>query len=147
MHAFSALASSGSEWIWGESSRSSCVFSRIGGAPGESLPAATGQRRAGPAVRRRGSFAPFTDIKKSLYLRCRRWRPLLQPPPTGVPARAPALSPNHARIIMNAALKAARTAAKSAAKPAADYVVKDVNLADWGRKEIAIAETEMPGLM
>src|SRR5262252_7964411 len=28
-----------------------------------------------------------------------------------------------------------------------DYVVKDVNLAEWGRKEIAIAETEMPGLM
>jgi adenosylhomocysteinase len=30
---------------------------------------------------------------------------------------------------------------------AADYAVKDINLADWGRKEIAIAETEMPGLM
>ncbi|MGA9855358.1 MAG: adenosylhomocysteinase [Gammaproteobacteria bacterium] len=28
-----------------------------------------------------------------------------------------------------------------------DYLVKDVGLADWGRKEIAIAETEMPGLM
>jgi adenosylhomocysteinase len=28
-----------------------------------------------------------------------------------------------------------------------DYVVKDISLADWGRKEIAIAETEMPGLM
>jgi adenosylhomocysteinase len=26
-------------------------------------------------------------------------------------------------------------------------VVKDIGLADWGRKEIAIAETEMPGLM
>ncbi|MGH6738368.1 MAG: adenosylhomocysteinase, partial [Bradyrhizobium sp.] len=24
----------------------------------------------------------------------------------------------------------------------ADYVVKDISLADWGRKEIAIAETE-----
>jgi adenosylhomocysteinase len=32
--------------------------------------------------------------------------------------------------------------------PAAqDYVVKDIGLADFGRKEIAIAETEMPGLM
>jgi adenosylhomocysteinase len=30
---------------------------------------------------------------------------------------------------------------------AADFVVADLNLADWGRKEIAIAETEMPGLM
>src|ERR1051325_2265319 len=28
-----------------------------------------------------------------------------------------------------------------------DYVVKDIALADWGRKEIEIAETEMPGLM
>ena len=28
-----------------------------------------------------------------------------------------------------------------------DYVVKDIALADFGRKEIAIAETEMPGLM
>jgi adenosylhomocysteinase len=30
---------------------------------------------------------------------------------------------------------------------AADYVVQDLGLAEWGRKEIAIAETEMPGLM
>jgi adenosylhomocysteinase len=29
----------------------------------------------------------------------------------------------------------------------ADYIVKDIALAAWGRKEIAIAETEMPGLM
>jgi adenosylhomocysteinase len=28
-----------------------------------------------------------------------------------------------------------------------DYKVKDIGLADWGRREIAIAETEMPGLM
>ena len=28
-----------------------------------------------------------------------------------------------------------------------DYVVADMSLADWGRKEIKIAETEMPGLM
>ena len=28
-----------------------------------------------------------------------------------------------------------------------DYAVKDISLADFGRKEIAIAETEMPGLM
>src|ERR1700674_1750922 len=30
---------------------------------------------------------------------------------------------------------------------AKDYVVKDIGLAPWGRKEIAIAEIEMPGLM
>ena len=28
-----------------------------------------------------------------------------------------------------------------------DYIVKDISLAEFGRKEIAIAETEMPGLM
>ncbi|MBY0428646.1 MAG: adenosylhomocysteinase [Alphaproteobacteria bacterium] len=28
-----------------------------------------------------------------------------------------------------------------------DFKVKDITLADWGRKEIAIAESEMPGLM
>ena len=28
-----------------------------------------------------------------------------------------------------------------------DYKVKDIALADWGRKEVAIAEDEMPGLM
>jgi adenosylhomocysteinase len=30
---------------------------------------------------------------------------------------------------------------------AADYKVADISLAGWGRREIAIAETEMPGLM
>src|SRR5437868_15500685 len=30
---------------------------------------------------------------------------------------------------------------------AADYKVADLSLADWGRKEIDIAEQEMPGLM
>ena len=28
-----------------------------------------------------------------------------------------------------------------------DYKVKDINLANWGRKEIILAENEMPGLM
>ena len=28
-----------------------------------------------------------------------------------------------------------------------DYKIKDINLADWGRKEIEVAEQEMPGLM
>src|SRR3989441_6987570 len=35
----------------------------------------------------------------------------------------------------------------SAAEKAGDYKVKDISLAEWGRKEIAIAEQEMPGLM
>ena len=28
-----------------------------------------------------------------------------------------------------------------------DWVIKDIGLADWGRKEMKVAETEMPGLM
>ena len=35
----------------------------------------------------------------------------------------------------------------AAIKPQADHVVKDLSLSGWGRKEIRIAETEMPGLM
>jgi adenosylhomocysteinase len=30
---------------------------------------------------------------------------------------------------------------------AQDYIVRDISLADWGRRELQIAETEMPGLM
>jgi len=36
---------------------------------------------------------------------------------------------------------------QAAANLSADYKVADIGLADWGRKELAIAETEMPGLM
>jgi adenosylhomocysteinase len=32
-------------------------------------------------------------------------------------------------------------------KAASDYKVKDIGLAEWGRKEISMAEDEMPGLM
>ena len=39
------------------------------------------------------------------------------------------------------------TAAAQTKNSPVDYVVADLALADWGRKEIAIAETEMPGLM
>jgi adenosylhomocysteinase len=35
----------------------------------------------------------------------------------------------------------------TAAKTTTDYKVRDIALADWGRKEISLAETEMPGLM
>jgi adenosylhomocysteinase len=38
-------------------------------------------------------------------------------------------------------------AALKGANDAHDYIVKDISLADFGRKEISIAETEMPGLM
>lgn len=36
---------------------------------------------------------------------------------------------------------------EAVAVDAQDYKVADMSLADWGRKELAIAETEMPGLM
>ena len=36
---------------------------------------------------------------------------------------------------------------EAVAMPQNDYKVADIALADWGRREIAIAETEMPGLM
>src|SRR6478752_4493272 len=35
----------------------------------------------------------------------------------------------------------------AAAPSTTDYKVRDIGLADWGRKEISIAEKEMPGLM
>src|ERR1051326_6730341 len=37
--------------------------------------------------------------------------------------------------------------AKPKAAAAGDYIVKDISLAEFGRKEISLAETEMPGLM
>ncbi len=39
------------------------------------------------------------------------------------------------------------TAVKSIPAGFSDFKVKDISLADWGRKELVIAETEMPGLM
>jgi adenosylhomocysteinase len=36
---------------------------------------------------------------------------------------------------------------QTATRPGQDYQVADIGLAEWGRKEIAIAEHEMPGLM
>ena len=44
---------------------------------------------------------------------------------------------------MNAVLKPTL----AAVAPFSDYVIADISLAAWGRKEIKVAETEMPGLM
>jgi adenosylhomocysteinase len=41
----------------------------------------------------------------------------------------------------------AKPAKTAKAAPAQDYKVKDLGLAEWGRKEINLAEKEMPGLM
>ena len=48
---------------------------------------------------------------------------------------------------MSAVLRATKPAARKAPAGFNDFKVADLALADWGRKEIAIAETEMPGLM
>jgi hypothetical protein len=40
-----------------------------------------------------------------------------------------------------------KTTASGAGQAKVDYKVKDISLAEWGRKEITIAENEMPGLM
>ncbi|NQW94022.1 MAG: adenosylhomocysteinase, partial [Polaromonas sp.] len=44
---------------------------------------------------------------------------------------------------MNAVLKPVL----AAVAPFSDYVIADISLAAWGRKETKVAETEMPGLM
>lgn len=44
-------------------------------------------------------------------------------------------------------IKAMKAVTKPAANVFADYAIADLSLAAWGRKELNIAETEMPGLM
>src|ERR1041384_133408 len=52
------------------------------------------------------------------------------------------------KLLSPAGGKLAKNAGKNRnGKPAQDYQVKDLSLADWGRKEISVAEQEMPGLM
>src|SRR4029078_3225308 len=48
-------------------------------------------------------------------------------------------------IFQSGIVMTAHTTPKAAA--ASDYIVKDISLADFGRKELSLAETEMPGLM
>src|SRR5262249_46958541 len=84
------------------------------------------------------------DIKLSLCL-YHRTGPM---PSRGMAVRQPICEPTkdpqeHQRITMTTSTKPKKTAHADHA----DYVVADLGLAEWGRKEIAIAETEMPGLM
>jgi adenosylhomocysteinase len=51
------------------------------------------------------------------------------------------------RLRHRAAAAIERAAAEGERSPVSDHIIKDAALADWGRKEIEIAETEMPGLM
>ena len=53
-----------------------------------------------------------------------------------------------AAVLAEVGAVTANLALYSAQTPAGkDYIVRDISLADWGRKEIAVAEHEMPGLM
>src|SRR3954469_3358224 len=74
------------------------------------------------------------DIKTSLYLDCLRGRRLVD-------------GPHHPRIADRDGDKPPMSQALRTPAQAGDYIVADIGLAGFGRKEIAIAETEMPGLM
>lgn len=53
-----------------------------------------------------------------------------------------------AQVLAEVSAATANLARYAAQTPSgADYIVADIALADWGRKEISIAEHEMPGLM
>jgi len=53
-----------------------------------------------------------------------------------------------AAVLAEVSAATANLAAYAARTPeGSDYIVRDIALADWGRKQIAIAEHEMPGLM
>src|SRR5690606_36281292 len=79
-------------------------------------------------------------------------RDCLPPPPLLNCARLPrsvATASSAARLGSGFPIgkRRSRTLEGGRAMSAKDYVVKDLRLAAWGRKEIEIAETEMPGLM
>src|SRR5882672_9940305 len=65
------------------------------------------------------------------------------------PSRRTVLKTNHNGKANAALAEISATFAKYAAQTprGKDYIVRDFSLAEWGRKEIAVAEHEMPGLM
>ena len=56
-------------------------------------------------------------------------------------AKAPAKAP------VKAPVKSAVKAQAAVVAKVQDYIIADLSLAAWGRKELNIAQTEMPGLM
>ncbi len=57
-------------------------------------------------------------------------------------------TPSPAAVLAEVASATALLSKYAAATPAgSDYIVADIALADWGRKEISVAEHEMPGLV
>src|SRR5436190_15403793 len=60
----------------------------------------------------------------------------------------PTLTPARARVAKQRRVSAPKTPAGDGQGPTAhEFKVKDLNLSDWGRKAVDIAEQEMPGLM
>ena len=68
---------------------------------------------------------------------------LHEPPARRAGAKALSPSPPHAKC--RAQARGGIVMTEQSASP--DYKVRDIGLAEWGRKEIAMAEDEMPGLM
>ena len=65
-----------------------------------------------------------------------------------MPAKTKKTTSTAAAVLAEVAATTANLAKYSAQTPnGADYIVSDIALAAWGRKEISIAEHEMPGLM
>src|SRR5690606_18535987 len=94
-----------------------------------------GARRARGAHRSRGAQDPVVVLRRR----------------TG---RAPRLASDRGARARSRAMKTERpmqnetvTSSNEAPNQTPRYKVADMSLADWGRKEIQIAETEMPGLM
>src|SRR5262249_25347324 len=93
----------------------------------------------------------------SRWIRWRNWWPMDSARKTELPLHKEifiyALRGSRRAVIGNAQPShpyESGTVMAASAKPkaqAGDYIVKDISLAEFGRKEISLAETEMPGLM
>src|SRR5512140_2626673 len=65
--------------------------------------------------------------------------------PRSVPE--PAITRNNAMATLTKTNGKKVAAGNGKARGNTDFNVKDITLAEWGRKEISVAEQEMPGLM
>src|SRR5712671_6676852 len=122
---------------------------RLTGTSGATSPSSPGRRRTGRArspPTPGSSSRRWPEPARGLDRRCG-----IIPPLRG--ALQQAVRPSQARSIYTATALADFFREKGAREMSAvlkskqDFHVADLALADWGRREIAIAETEMPGLM
>jgi adenosylhomocysteinase len=105
-------------------------------------------------ARRAGSTMPIEEKGRIRYARPSRRAPPGTPVPQGAlrlgtdqpGLRYRGLRANGAHNF-NQELELAMNAVTKSASSTSDFYVVDLSLADWGRKEILIAETEMPALM